>query len=406
MAVKEKTIEEKNGKKFGSFREDTGGGTPVGESKYPGGKGRGGYEKVGKPGHREEDQPRTEDGKFTYNAANGKPLKEISKVNGKSRGTTVNPALTGGINGVHYKEGKKNGGATVYTLEEIKEAFPLCNDAFDKKTEIVGFDGKIKVAPVSFFEAAQTLKKGDEKKWGPVADQLDNLDSFMNRAGLDVSKWEGKKGRTSKEAAKAIQEAKEKGTLGKEWVKDKYGEKRVSDKSKIDNIAEDYYNKLGSDFGVLEDGKRVSNPTDDQVKELVDTIKEELGDEKLTVDKMKELADVGGKSIDEGKDEEVEVEDQPKTKPEDITDDMIDNIQDALYEIYEMGLKDKNGKPLITEAGLPSNKDVVENYDQMIDFIKGILPDFKEKVDDGKNGGKKEKDNSEKEEAMKNFGLR
>lgn len=73
----------KERKKFGEYTEATGGGTPI-----PKGKTKEDME--GKPGFHRVSQPRDEDGKFTYNSANGKGLEY-----GPSRGTTVPPFLRG-----------------------------------------------------------------------------------------------------------------------------------------------------------------------------------------------------------------------------------------------------------------------------------------------------------------------
>lgn len=73
----------KERKKFGEYTESTGGGTPI-----PKGKTKEDME--GKPGFHRVDQPRDEEGKFTYNSANGKGLKY-----GPSRGETKPPFLDG-----------------------------------------------------------------------------------------------------------------------------------------------------------------------------------------------------------------------------------------------------------------------------------------------------------------------
>lgn len=73
----------KERKKFGEYTESTGGGTPI-----PKGKTKEDME--GKPGFHRVEQPRDEEGKFTYNSANGKGLKY-----GPSRGETKPPFLDG-----------------------------------------------------------------------------------------------------------------------------------------------------------------------------------------------------------------------------------------------------------------------------------------------------------------------
>lgn len=187
---------------FGEYNEDRGGGTPVGPStKYSGDKGRGAYTRLGQPGHRDEEQPRTDDGKFTYNAVNGKELKEISKVHGKSRGTTVPPTLTGGVNGIQYYKSKKvplkdkNGnivkdknGNTVYrengprdfkggnitdnpqnfTEAELKAfANALAFDTskiYTRADRVINYKGEIAIPARDFMEAAQEYKQSDKEK--------------------------------------------------------------------------------------------------------------------------------------------------------------------------------------------------------------------------------------------------
>lgn len=84
MAVKlnetSKGILGKNAEKIGNYTEATGGGTPLEK----------GEKLKDHPEAKRVMQPRDEDGKFTYNSANGKELKY-----GPSRGTTVPPFLRG-----------------------------------------------------------------------------------------------------------------------------------------------------------------------------------------------------------------------------------------------------------------------------------------------------------------------
>lgn len=98
-------IAETAGSNFGNYKEENGGGTPKG-GVWGGTDGRVGWAEresrgeVSGSDHR-ESQPRTKDGKFTYNSVNGKETKY------ESRGETVNPLLTGGKNGIKISTMKK-----------------------------------------------------------------------------------------------------------------------------------------------------------------------------------------------------------------------------------------------------------------------------------------------------------
>lgn len=91
-------IKDTEGGNFGGYKEENGGGTPVG-GHFGGPSGRVGWKERGEPGHRQE-QPRTNDGKFTYNSVNG------MKTEYDGRGKTVNPLLTGGENGIKIDDVK------------------------------------------------------------------------------------------------------------------------------------------------------------------------------------------------------------------------------------------------------------------------------------------------------------
>lgn len=95
------SIRDTEGGNFGGYEEENGGGTPKGGI-WGGRDGRVGWDnrlKAGETGHREE-QPRTSDGKFTYNSVNGKETIY------DGRGKTVNPLLTGGKNGIKIDDVK------------------------------------------------------------------------------------------------------------------------------------------------------------------------------------------------------------------------------------------------------------------------------------------------------------
>ena len=98
------TIKDTENSNFGNYDEANGGGTPRG-GVWGGRSGRVGWQEREDSGdlpegaHREE-QPRTADGKFTYNSVNGKETKY------DGRGKTVNPLLTGGENGIKIDDVK------------------------------------------------------------------------------------------------------------------------------------------------------------------------------------------------------------------------------------------------------------------------------------------------------------
>lgn len=144
-----KKIQETKGGNFGKYDEGNGGGTPIGGI-YGGGHGRGIWKKAGSPGHR-ESQPRTSDGKFTYNSVNGKTISTE-----ESRGKTVNPLLTGGVNGIKIddveKEFANKSGAY---WDKYKDKW------YNKGGEIVlGAEGKTRVAADAIWEVAK--RKYDE----------------------------------------------------------------------------------------------------------------------------------------------------------------------------------------------------------------------------------------------------
>lgn len=180
-----KKIQDFDNSNFGNYSEDTGGGTPVQadgqgtqDSTKKGGKGRGAMTRA--KVSRNSSQPRTEDGKFTYNSVNGKGIKEK-----KSRGNTVNPLLTGGKNGVKIEDVEENfasqsgeywdkykdkwytGGGEIVTSEGKTRvaAEPIWITAH-KKYNVKGgeFEGESSV----FDEVKRGRKSGDEK----IATQL------------------------------------------------------------------------------------------------------------------------------------------------------------------------------------------------------------------------------------------
>ena len=91
-----KKIQDTEGSNFGNYQESTGGGTPfeAGNSNTRTTRENGKKRQADNP---TTNQPRTNDGKFTYKSVNGQ---SIDPKYGPSRGKTVNPLLTGGENGI------------------------------------------------------------------------------------------------------------------------------------------------------------------------------------------------------------------------------------------------------------------------------------------------------------------
>lgn len=174
---------EKSG--FGKYTEENGGGTPIG-GVYGGGDGRGIWKKNGSPGHR-DSQPRTNDGKFTYNSVNGKTIST-----NKSRGKTVNPLLTGGVNGIKISDVEKEFGTEQGAIwDKYKDKW------YRKGGEIVTTDLKTRVSAEAIWEVAK-------RKYDVVKGEFEEESSTFDTT---------KKGRKSLDEQKAVQVAK---TTGEE----------------------------------------------------------------------------------------------------------------------------------------------------------------------------------------------
>lgn len=134
---------DKNTDKIGTFKEATGGGTPLEK----------GEKLKDHPEAKRVQQPRDEEGKFTYNAANAKPLKY-----GPSRGTTIPPFLKGVKMTFAIKKGDKiNYNGSIYLAGvdmTAKEFFNKCKEYIFGK----GFEG------VEDKVSAKKGKKSNEEK--------------------------------------------------------------------------------------------------------------------------------------------------------------------------------------------------------------------------------------------------
>lgn len=132
---KKSSIKDTENSNFGNYKEYNGGGSPKGGI-WGGQDGRVGWkqrENAGevKQGEKRSEQPRTEDGKFSYNSLNGKETKY------ESRGKTVNPLLTGGKNGIYIQDVEtqfKNKQGSLYNKYKDKW--------FQRGTELITKEGR------------------------------------------------------------------------------------------------------------------------------------------------------------------------------------------------------------------------------------------------------------------------
>ena len=206
-------IKDTEGGNFGNYEEYNGGGSPKG-GVWGGANGRVGWDQRKKQGEVKEfehrkGQPRTKDGKFTYNSVNGKETEY------ESRGKTVNPLLTGGKNGIMIEDVEKQFEAKEGSLyDKYKDKW------YQKGSEKVTKEGRKYV-----------VKLSSEDIWEIARRSFD-----IEKGGFDIEdkNWdETKRGRPSaKEAEAKVGAKKEKGEV---FVKDKeggIGTRKFSDEEK------------------------------------------------------------------------------------------------------------------------------------------------------------------------------
>lgn len=184
---KMKSIKDTEGGNFGGYKEANGGGSPKGGI-WGGQNGRVGWserEQQGevKQGEHRKDQPRTKDGKFTYNSVNGKETEY------ESRGKTVNPLLTGGENGIYIKDvedqfSKKQG--SLY--DKYKDKW---YQRGDKKVTKEGRKHKVQIA--------------NESIWNIARKSFDLKNDELTEEGTT---WQNKKGARSTAEKQAISQAR------------------------------------------------------------------------------------------------------------------------------------------------------------------------------------------------------
>lgn len=184
------SIKDTEGGNFGHYNEEKGGGTPRG-GVWGGKNGRVGWDEREKSGelpqnaHR-EDQPRTKDGKFTYNSTNGKETKY------ESRGVTVNPLLTGGRNGIKIDDAKQQFASQSGYLWDT---YGKTGKWWQKGSELITKRGRKYV-----------VKLSDNDVWEVARVSFD-----VSKGGFtyEDTNWDkSKSGRHSKEEKAAIQNAK------------------------------------------------------------------------------------------------------------------------------------------------------------------------------------------------------
>lgn len=141
--VMQTKIQDTEDSDFGKYTEDTGGGKPFDDSNTRTTKANGKYRRA----NNDTLQARTSDGKFTYKSVNGKA---IDPKYGPSRGKTVNPLLTGGVNGIK--------------IDDVKNQFAAKSGAYwdkykdkwyQKGSEVVLTDMKTKVSGKDIWDVGK-----------------------------------------------------------------------------------------------------------------------------------------------------------------------------------------------------------------------------------------------------------
>lgn len=205
------SIKDTEGGNFGNYKEYNGGGSPKG-GVWGGANGRVGWDERKKQGEVKEyehrkDQPRTDDGKFTYNSVNGKETKY------DGRGETVNPLLTGGENGVYIKDVDKRGKAHNGVESQFKNKSGEVFDRYKGKWQPKGGmkatkEGKkftIQFAADNIWDLAKYAINPESGEFGES--------KRAQKAGLtkEGEQWKTKMGAPGKAGIEAKKEAKKTG---------------------------------------------------------------------------------------------------------------------------------------------------------------------------------------------------
>lgn len=187
---KKKKIQDTEDSGFGTYQEGIGGGGSP-KPKNPAQRAPG-VNSDYRSSNNDTMQPRTDDGKFTYKSVNGE---SINPKYGKSRGTTVNPLLTGGENGIQ--------------ISDVEEQFDKQQGEYwDKYKDSWYQKGSEMVLPGKGKKDFHTRVAG-EAIWNVATKRYDKVKGEFESESQVFS--ETKKGRTSNAAKAAIQKAKKTG---------------------------------------------------------------------------------------------------------------------------------------------------------------------------------------------------
>ena len=182
------SIKDTEGGNFGNYDEANGGGSPKG-GVWGGQSGRVGWDerqKAGelKQGDHRQDQPRDNQGHFTYNSVNGKETKY------ESRGKTVNPLLTGGDGTILIEDAKKQFASKSGSLyDKYKDKW------YQKGSELISKNGRKYNVKISANDIWEIARVSFDIKTGSFAYENDNF-------------GETKTGRRSKDEKESIKDAR------------------------------------------------------------------------------------------------------------------------------------------------------------------------------------------------------
>lgn len=183
---------DENFNKIGTFKESTGGGTPL----------KKGEKLKDHPEAKRVQQPRDENGQFTYNAANAKPLKY-----GPSRGDTIPPYLQGVdlsaivkktnavvYNGLTYLAGMKMSAQQI--LNKFKEwnsgNFKGMNKDLDRKK---GRKTNLEKQAIAENKQGIAATKDQKTETTPQGQRITKMakKEYMQKLGIAIKSVKGKK---------------------------------------------------------------------------------------------------------------------------------------------------------------------------------------------------------------------